>query len=64
MADLLEELAAEERDRIVAARQPDWYPPMLARLTERRFSDPHWLFERSSTASVSWPSAIATGSGS
>jgi bifunctional non-homologous end joining protein LigD len=46
MADLLEGLAAEERDRIVAARQPDWYPPMLARLTERRFSDPHWLFER------------------
>jgi bifunctional non-homologous end joining protein LigD len=46
MADLLKHLDAEDRDRIVAARQPDWYPPMLARLTERRFSDPGWLFER------------------
>ena len=46
MADLLAALPAEDRDRIVAARQPHWCPPMLARLTERRFSDPGWLFER------------------
>ncbi|WP_113965043.1 non-homologous end-joining DNA ligase [Mycobacterium shimoidei] len=25
---------------------PDWRPPMLATLTDRRFSDPHWIFER------------------
>ncbi len=46
MADRLDQLDAEDRDRIVATPQPDWYPPMLARLTDRRFSDPDWLFER------------------
>jgi bifunctional non-homologous end joining protein LigD len=25
---------------------PDWTPPMLATLTEERFSDPGWIFER------------------
>ncbi|BBZ13911.1 ATP-dependent DNA ligase [Mycobacterium branderi] len=25
---------------------PDWRAPMLATLTDRRFSDPHWIFER------------------
>ena len=25
---------------------PDWRAPTLATLTERRFSDPHWIFER------------------
>lgn len=25
---------------------PDWCPPMLAVLTEERFSDPGWLYER------------------
>jgi DNA ligase D-like protein (predicted ligase) len=26
--------------------QPEWVPPMLATLTERRFSDPNWIYER------------------
>src|SRR5207253_1552243 len=26
--------------------QAEWLPPMLATLTERRFSDPGWIFER------------------
>ena len=46
MTDLPGQLDAEDRARIVAASQPEWYPPMLARLTDRRFSDPDWLFER------------------
>jgi bifunctional non-homologous end joining protein LigD len=46
MADLLSQLDPEDRGRIAAASQPGWYPPMLARLTDRRFSDPDWLFER------------------
>ena len=25
---------------------PDWRTPTLATLTEKRFSDPHWIFER------------------
>src|SRR4051812_38617057 len=28
------------------AAPPDWIPPMLATLTERRFSDPNWIYER------------------
>ncbi|HJT37338.1 MAG TPA: ATP-dependent DNA ligase, partial [Actinomycetota bacterium] len=27
-------------------RHPEWIPPMLATLTEERFSDPGWIFER------------------
>ena len=27
-------------------RHPDWVSPMLATLTEERFNDPHWIFER------------------
>ncbi len=46
MAELVDQLEPEERGRIVAAPQPDWYPPMLARLTDRRSFDPDWLFER------------------
>src|SRR5439155_18025203 len=26
--------------------QPEWVPPMLATLTDRRFSHPEWIFER------------------
>lgn len=28
------------------AEPPEWFAPMLATLTERRFSDPDWIFER------------------
>jgi bifunctional non-homologous end joining protein LigD len=36
----------ELRKRVVEARQPDWTVPMTATLTDRRFSDPAWIFER------------------
>lgn len=29
-----------------ASEPPDWCPPMLATLTDERFSDPGWLYER------------------
>ena len=29
-----------------ASEPPDWCPPMLATLTDERFSDPDWLYER------------------
>lgn len=35
-----------ERPRLRAAEQPAWVEPMLATLTDRRFSDPAWIFER------------------
>jgi DNA ligase D-like protein (predicted ligase) len=34
------------RAHLRPARHPTWVAPMLATLTERRFSDPAWLFER------------------
>jgi bifunctional non-homologous end joining protein LigD len=46
MIDLLERLDEQERERLVAAAHPKWREPVLARLTDQRFSDPEWLFER------------------
>jgi bifunctional non-homologous end joining protein LigD len=39
-------LPAEARALLVPSAPPEWIPPMLATLTERRFSDPDWIFER------------------
>src|SRR5436309_10837571 len=43
---LLDDLPASERAKARRTSMPDWTPPMLATLTERRFSDPGWIFER------------------
>lgn len=42
LADLPDAVRAELRDESV----PDWRAPTLATLTEKRFSDPAWIFER------------------
>jgi bifunctional non-homologous end joining protein LigD len=39
-------LSEDARRLLVPKREPGWIPPMLATLTDRRFSDPDWLFER------------------
>jgi len=39
-------LDAEQRARLRAEPHPAWRGPMLAVLTDRRFSDPDWIFER------------------
>jgi bifunctional non-homologous end joining protein LigD len=39
-------LSPDARSRLRATSLPDWTDPMLATLTEERFSDPRWLFER------------------
>ena len=39
-------LSPAARRALVRRRQPDWIPPMLATLTNLRFSDPAWLYER------------------
>jgi bifunctional non-homologous end joining protein LigD len=44
--DLLAELPPEARERVRPCPQPEWMPPMLATLTQRRFSSPDWIFER------------------
>jgi bifunctional non-homologous end joining protein LigD len=45
MSAPLEGLTEEARKHLVKARAPSWVDPMLATLTERRFSDPGWIFE-------------------
>jgi bifunctional non-homologous end joining protein LigD len=44
--DLLAGLPPEAREQVRPCPQPDWIPPMLATLTQRRFSSPDWIFER------------------
>jgi len=39
-------VAAEHADDLVESGQPEWVDPMLATLTDERFSDPDWIFER------------------
>jgi bifunctional non-homologous end joining protein LigD len=46
VAALLDSLSEDERALLRRQRHPDWIPPMLATLTDRRFSDPDWVFER------------------
>ena len=42
---LLDLVPEDERPLLRKRRQPEWIAPMLATLTERRFSDPDWVFE-------------------
>jgi ATP-dependent DNA ligase len=44
--DLLASLSDEDRSRLRPAPPPRSAEPMKAKLTERRFSDPAWIFER------------------
>lgn len=39
-------LSGNERDALKSAEHPEWLSPMLATLTEKRFSDPGWIYER------------------
>jgi bifunctional non-homologous end joining protein LigD len=43
---LLAGLPADEQQLLRAGPSPDWVAPTLATLTDRRFSDDHWLYER------------------
>ncbi|MDX1625874.1 MAG: non-homologous end-joining DNA ligase [Wenzhouxiangellaceae bacterium] len=46
MSGWREVLDDEERGALEDAAHPDWLAPMLATLTDERFSDPDWIFER------------------
>ena len=46
MSGWQEALTADERDALKKSGHPDWMSPMLATLTEKRFSDPGWIYER------------------
>src|SRR5438128_831330 len=45
-ASFLDVLPTDVRARLLRRAQPDFISPMLATLTDRRFSDPNWIFER------------------
>jgi bifunctional non-homologous end joining protein LigD len=42
----LDALPVDVRRALIRGAPPEWISPMLATLTERRFSGPDWLFER------------------
>jgi bifunctional non-homologous end joining protein LigD len=46
VSSLFETLTEEERRALRRAPQPRWLEPMKAVLTDDRFSDPSWIFER------------------
>ena len=46
MSGLLDSLPEEARGKLKPQRQPEWTAPMLATLTDDRFSDRAWVFER------------------
>ena len=46
MSEALDLLSDEARARLRAQEHPRWVEPMLATLTDERFSDPGWIYER------------------
>jgi bifunctional non-homologous end joining protein LigD len=46
MNKLLESLPESARKKLRKKKQSSWTAPMLATLTDDRFSDPNWIFER------------------
>jgi bifunctional non-homologous end joining protein LigD len=46
MKAIFEKLPQQARGRLKRAEQPVWVEPMLATLTQRRFSDKNWIYER------------------
>ncbi len=46
MSDWQAALTREEREALKKAAHPEWMSPMLATLTDKRFSDPDWIYER------------------
>jgi DNA ligase D-like protein (predicted ligase) len=46
MTGALDRLPPRARELLQRREQPEWTAPMLAVLTDKRFSDPAWVFER------------------
>ncbi|KTG16186.1 MULTISPECIES: non-homologous end-joining DNA ligase [unclassified Guyparkeria] len=46
MGDRHSQLDQDEEKRLEPSAMPDWVAPMLATLTDARFSSPDWLYER------------------
>ena len=46
MPDWRDDVDPDSREALQHSRMPKWTQPMLATLTDERFSSPHWIFER------------------
>ena len=46
MTDVFDSLDPELREKVAERKQPEWTAPMLATLTDERFDDPDWIYER------------------
>ncbi|MDG4867987.1 non-homologous end-joining DNA ligase [Guyparkeria sp. 1SP6A2] len=46
MTDWRDRLDDEQVDQLETSAMPDWTSPMLATLTDERFSSPDWIYER------------------
>src|SRR6266508_6840052 len=46
MTSALDRLPPRARELLRPQEQPEWTAPMLAVLTNERFSDPGWIYER------------------
>ena len=46
MNDIFNQIPEKEKRKITKEKQPTWLEPMLATLTDERFSDENWIFER------------------
>lgn len=46
MKDLFRSLSSDARKKLKRKKQPAWTAPMLAKLTDDRFSKPDWIYER------------------
>lgn len=46
MKAIFDNLPEEKKKKISKATQPEWESPMLATLTDERFSDEDWIYER------------------
>lgn len=46
MTDWRDRLDDEQVDKLETSAMPDWTSPMLATLTDERFSSPDWIYER------------------
>ena len=46
MNDIFNQIPENEKRKITKEKQPTWLEPMLATLTDERFSDENWIFER------------------
>ncbi len=46
MNEILKTIPEELQEKLKKKKQPDWMPPMLAKLTHDVFSNAEWIFER------------------